>query len=564
MHCRKNSSPVSENATNGGLTLKALDNLGNEYPIRQEGDLFVIDKTLLSPEAEFVEILCPQFDAKVNDEGYYVISDFFKKGSHICLFNKKEDREVVSKQDLMPIFGVKKRDMSVLGIAEGMKQSFFLRFGVSGGNYSLTLRFEITKMGLYEDISFRLIELHKNAEYCDMAIKYRELQLEKGVVLPLSERVKSNKQLRYAVEAPEIRIRLGWKPAPPTVLEQTVENEPPMYTACTFDRVKDLIDELLRQGVDKAQLCLVGWNTSGHDGRYPQLFPVEERLGGDEKLRELVAYAKAKGFQIVCHTNSTDCYSIADTFSEDIVAKTPTGELSINETGWSGGRMYNLCPQKALEYAEENLPQVAELGFKGIHYIDVMSVVPLRECYDKNHPCTKEQTLSNYNKIMEMSHSLFGGFASEGAFDFVAKYLDYAFYVCWPDLEDSLSDFEIPLWQIVYHGIILSNPSTATVNYTIKDKYSKNCFYEFGGRPSFYIYSRFMNSNGHADWLCKEDLTCKKQEELEFTVSKIKEAYDDYKDKYRLQYRFITSHRKIGENKFETVYDDGTKITTER
>lgn len=544
--------------------MKAFDNLGNEYPIHNKDNLFVINKDLISHEAEFVEILCPQFDAKVNDDGYYVIADFFKKGSHICLFNEKADREVICKQDLMPIFGIKNRNMSVLGIVEGMKQNFFIRFGVSDGNYSLTLRFEITKMGLYEDISFRLIFLDNNAEYSDMAVKYREIQLEKNVVLPLSERAKHNQFLKYAVEAPEIRIRLGWKPAPPTILEQTEENEPPMYTACTFDRVKDLIDELLRQGVDKAQLCLVGWNISGHDGRYPQLFPVEKRLGGEEKLKELIKYAQDKGFQIVCHTNSTDCYSIANTYSDDIVAKTPDGSLSVNELPWSGGRMYNLCPQKALEYAEENLPQVSAIGFKGIHYIDVMSVVPLRECYDQNHPCTKEQSLLYYNKIMELSHKIFGGFASEGAFDFAAKYLDYAFYVCWQGLDDTLSDYEIPLWQIVYHGIILSNPSTGTVNYTIKDKASKNCFYEFGGRPSFYIYSKFMNNNGNADWLGKEDLVCGTRDELEFTVSKIKEAYEDYKEKYRLQYKFIKSHRKIGENKYETVYDDGTTIISER
>ena len=202
----------------------------------------------------------------------------------------------------------------------------------------------------------------------------------------------------YAAESPEIRIRLGWKPAPPVVLEQTVKNEPDMKVACDFERVKDLIDELKRQGVDKAEICLVGWNSGGHDERYPQIFPVEKKLGGEEKLRELISYVKENGYQIVCHTNSTDCYSIADTFSEDIVCKTPDGRLVENDTPWSGGRMYHLCPIKALDYAEKDLPKVARLGFEGLHYIDVMSVVPLRECYDKNHLSDKKRRLNVMKK----------------------------------------------------------------------------------------------------------------------------------------------------------------------
>jgi hypothetical protein len=43
----------------------------------------------------------------------------------------------------------------------------------------------------------------------------------------------------------------------------------------------------------RAQLCLVGWNQKGHDGRWPQIFPVEEALGGEEKLRRLIRKARA-------------------------------------------------------------------------------------------------------------------------------------------------------------------------------------------------------------------------------------------------------------------------------
>ena len=98
-------------------------------------------------------------------------------------------------------------------------------------------------------ISLIKVDLGNEADYSDMANYYREYQLKRGACIPLKERVKGNPELE-------------------------------MKVACTFERVKDIVVELKNAGVDKAQFCLIGWNKSGHDGRYPQLFPVEEKLGG--------------------------------------------------------------------------------------------------------------------------------------------------------------------------------------------------------------------------------------------------------------------------------------------
>ena len=59
---------------------------------------------------------------------------------------------------------------------------------------------------------------------------------------------------------------------------------------------------------------MVGWNKSGHDGRWPQAFPVEEKLGGEEGLREAILHANKLGYYIAAHTNSSDAYTIADNF----------------------------------------------------------------------------------------------------------------------------------------------------------------------------------------------------------------------------------------------------------
>lgn len=519
----------------------------------------VIKREEIAEGTEFIELPFEEWNASVGDEGYYLVADVEKCGSHKCFFTEKEDQEYIMKQSLMPIFCVKNKDGFTMIIAEGMRPAFRMRVGVKDGNFYAVPRFVLDGDMPYEDIVLVKVDFGKDADYSDAANYYREYQLKRGACVPLRERVKENEQLKYMVDAPEIRIRMGWKPAPAIVLEQTVENEPEMKVACTFARVKDIVNELKSAGVDKAQLCLIGWNKSGHDGRYPQIFPVEEKLGGEEGLRDLISYAQAKGYQIVCHTNSTDCYSIAEDFSENIVIHKKDGSLEYEETPWSGGRMYHLCPKKAVEFAKRDLPKIAELGFKGIHYIDVMSVISLRKCYHPEHPVHQGETAEIYREIANECKKLFGGFASEGVFDFSSDYLDYGLYVAFGDNKKTLFDKEVPLWPMVYNGIITSNPSTTTVNYPIKHPKNRLKLIEFGGRPSFYFYSKFMTNPGRdVDWLGKEDMECDDDEALKGAVACIKEAYEEYKSRRYLQYEFIVKHEEVEQNVYEVTYSDGS------
>ncbi|MEE1238555.1 MAG: DUF5696 domain-containing protein [Acutalibacteraceae bacterium] len=540
------------------------DNNGKEYPVIKCGDTYTVKKSDINCGCKYIDFKNDLFKACTGEDGYYAVTDPGKT-CRLVRFREREDGERVFHQYLMPMFGVKNSKGCFLIIAEGYKYEMNAVFGIKDGVYYIYPRFIIMEQdGIpYEDISIKIIKLDDDADYVDMAVKYREYKLGRKDCLPIKTRMKKSPELAYAAEAPEIRIRMGWKPVPATVMEQTVENEPEMKVACTFDRVCDFIDELKKRGVDKAQICLVGWNKSGHDGRWPQTFPVEEKLGGEVALKHLIKYAKEKGYQIVCHTNSTDCYSIADTFSEDIVIKKENGELSVNKDSWGGGRMYHLCPTKAVEYADRDLPKIRDLGFDGLHYIDVMSGVPLRWCFDKKHPVNSEQSLMCYNKIMNKCHELFGGFSSESACDFCAKYLDYGFYVSYLKVNDSMFDDAVPLWEITYHGIILYNTSTETVNYCIKCDQERLNLYESGGRPTFYIYSKFIEGSYLDNWLGKNDLMIGTEEELQFTADKIASSYEEFKKYRHLQTEFIVKHRKVAEGIYEIIYSNGEKLVVD-
>lgn len=469
----------------------------------------------------------------------------------------QEDFDIILRELNMPVFGVKTRRECYLAVVTGMIWNFSLRIVRKDGIYSLYPTFEVNGEQPYEDFCLELYELTgEDADYSGMARRYRKLRLERGEIIPLSRRAQDNACLAYAADSVMIRVRCGWKPAPPEVLHQTLENEPPMHVACDFDRVGDILDELKAQGVDKAEICLVGWNMKGHDGRWPQAFPVCQELGGEEKLRALISKAQSMGYQITCHTNSTDQYEIAENYGADNCwvnrdGTTPGG-------AWSGGQMYHLCPQIGYEQALEVLPKVAELGFRGIHYIDVIGVVSLRRCFHEKHPVSYPESLEYARKLCCFAREQFGGMSSEGAYDFIVPYLDYGLYISFEQGGTGVCHQPVPFWQLVYHGTVLSNPYSCTVNSTFKGPEDFLKMIEYGGRPSFYFYSAFMG-NGK-NWMGNTDCTCDTPEDLRESVSKIKKAYDVHKALPGLPYAFMEKHEQTAEGVFDVSYSDGTVL----
>lgn len=65
----------------------------------------------------------------------------------------------------------------------------------------------------------------------------------------------------------------------------------------------------------------------GHDGRYPQIFPVEPSLGGEEKLKKLINKAKSYGYNIVGHDNASDAYTVSEQWDEKYLLKNKDGSF---------------------------------------------------------------------------------------------------------------------------------------------------------------------------------------------------------------------------------------------
>ena len=508
-------------------------------------------------------IITPSFaHANAGDEGF-----FMNPRGYVTYFLEGRDNAVykLPRKNQITMTGIKTPSGCYASIFDGYRFDVVTQTKVKGGKYTNSFIVPVKNTLPYSDFTVKYYPLKgKNATYSGMGRLYRRLKVKESGMEPLAERVKTRPELKYALENPEIRIRQAWKPVPATVKHQTLENEPPVRVKVPFDRVCDIIDALKNEGVEGAQITLVGWNISGHDGRYPTVFPPEPALGGEERLKHLISYAQEQGFQIVPHICTGDAYEISPDFSWEDIVKTKKGK-PYTYFVYGGGQMYELCYEVAhKKFAVPIVDSLKRMGFRGVMYNDVYSIDAPHQCFDPNHPCYGDDA-AEYARLTLEKCSELGGVASEGGYDHVIPTLDFALYVCmsYKDKLTTVGQFPLiddyyPIWHVIYNGYIYSCPFSNSVNYPVKSPQMAMKIQEYGGHPTFYYYA------GHRDdennWIGRpgQDLYCETQEELEASAKAIKVGYDYMKEYGYLQYLFIDDHCSIADKVYKTTYSDGT------
>ena len=545
-------------------------------PVYEEsGDTvkLVVSKALLcNPRFETLRIESALTTAHAGDAGYMFYPTNFYYGFALTYFTERPNTLYRTWPTATLVSGICANKNAVFVRVAG--EAFDGRFEIEykDGVYSIRPQFRFDGDEPDEDVVV-IYKKMPNATYADMARTYRKYQMDFCGCRPLRDRALEREALRRAVDGMELRIRMGWKPIPTPVRHQNLKNEPPMKIACDIATLNKIVDRMQEKGIDKAEICLVGWGPGGHDGRFPQQFPSDERFGGDEALRKFIAKAQRMGYLVVCHTVTCGAYEIADNFDRDLLTKKKgeNGDLvpyvreHYVQKGLNGGEPYHLCAKTAYEnYAVKDFPKVRGYGFYGLHYNDELTAIIPEKCYDPNHPVSRKEAWEYHRKVARLSRDLFGGYQSEGYMDYMNADVDAILYIGVESKltheQNALFDEGIPFWQLVYHGIVLSNPTSQTVNYPIKEEYQHLKFIEYGGRPVMYFNSKF---GADRNWMGDLDLFCANDADIERSVDALKTAYDEYEKFKHLQYEFMENHEKLSEGVYRTTYSDGTIITVD-
>ena len=545
-------------------SLKVVETRAVELEKLADGGFrFTLAKDAIPTDIVALEVVPSFMRAKTGDAGYWMQA----RGTY-GKFDKENGSYTKSRQ-LMPIYGVKKGDVFWYGHVKTWRFNYDFMTVAKGGVYETFPRFLCAHVRrwfpkYYSDI---VVDFHRlegaEADYNGLAHAYRTYQLARGAVRTIKDRAKDFPVLDYLSDA--IVVRIQTHAAKPIADKKTfygVGEEPPIVVHMPFGVTEEFLQALKDAGVDKLCINSAGWQDGGYDGRTPGHFPVGAEAGGAEAFHRLVERAHRLGYLLTLHATNTDGYRCSKMWSEDWVCKRANGSLM--EGGlWAGGQCYLVC-QKAswAGWVPEELKKMAALGVDGPHYIDVYSATYPQPCADPRHPATWEDTAAYQNKVLAEAKRLMGGAASESGYDHVAGNIDYINYIE-RDLKDehegkfadTLVSGVYPLWELVYHGIILYASDRLTQNHTrgkclykleksgdprwmegdgVEDPYVALKIIEFGGRPIFYTYK-------FAD------------------VPRIRKAWDEFVPVRHLQKEEMVSHREIAPKVFETRYGNGER-----
>lgn len=513
----------------------------------------------ITPDVKSVKVLNLAGRAKTGDPGWWMLND-----GRWGAFTRTDGKGIHMPLRICLIGGKTGESSAWCGIVKGMRYETDDCLDVKNGVYERYVRLRVTMIGFnpYEDYVIDYYPLEgSDANYSAMGRRYRDWQLGRGEVKPLRERVKGNPNLAYAADSIFVRCKFGRCDRTKTSRDDWLKQMPPVLVEYTFDDFKDVMRRAKEIGIDKAEMCLVGFQPHGHDGPFPDLFPADERFGGQAKMLEAIAYGRSLGYHMDMHINQHNFYKNAKRWNLADVAKDAHGE-PIKYTVYPGGQVYHSCFEVCCnKYCDKDMDDMESFGINGLFHVDVTSARLPTPCHDLRHPNNRAQMAEWQKKIGEKARRRFGGFSSECGVDHVAAVLDNALYAScypgWHSKKTELVDGYFPVWHVAYSGIIMSNPFYATIDAPYPREGSGRTdavraniavtsyldtparrtlkVFELNGRPMFY----------YADY---KDL------------KPMKAMYDRWQALKHLQFEMIHENMEISPDIFATRYENGEEV----
>ncbi len=366
----------------------------------------------------------------------------------------------------------------------------------------------------------------------------------------LAERANESPEVAYALEAYIMKMFHGIENAGYVMVGADKTNPVSFVNCMTFAEAGEHLQMLHSVGVEKVLTQAVGWNMRGHDGAYPTRFPVEERLGGEEGFRELIALGNSLGFNMNVHDNfMMGCLDAPD-IDTDLLVHDFYGEPLIHGW-WAGGIECSHWPS-ALPYErlEGHMLKMKGLGIIGSYYMDYMGQ-PLEVNYHPKHKGSRGEFMRGQNNVLKTAQKVFGSAACESGFlycaidaDIVAArpkayHLDHC-ETSWPIF--SLIDEVVPIYELALHGLIINeNASGPTWKSAIETVlWGDHPRDEWSTRP--FVMPEFNETRARAH-KAMYDLTLKQYGYLQ-TVE-------------------LMDHKEIADGVRESRFADGTVVTVD-
>lgn len=437
--------------------------------------------------------------ASKQEEGYMFVPDGsgaivnFNNGKtnitreiRVQLYGLDDGREYTTKPfsnegAYLPVFGIKKANSALFGIIESGDTNATVIADIAGKNVSAVDRnrcYTSFRMSEYEELQFksagktsRIYQYKMNsaditvsysildnekADYNGMAEFYRNYLVDKGALKQKDyTNVPFNIELIGAYDHKTAFLGVGYTE---------------MRAITTFQQCKELIKKLSDNGIKNVSINYRGWANDGLRNSVFNKVKVVKSLGGEEALKDMLAYAEGLGVKVYLETElalvfKEKSFSGYNTFTQ--ASRLVTRDVAhhyqyVND--WNTQSKTNVATivSPSVIYnidSEDNTKSFASKLLEDMNKIDIKSVslgsmgTNLPGNYNIKDFYDREKTAKTYAAVAQ-KYSETMNVMSKGTNKYMLPYVDSIFEISNTSSNFNLADQSVPFYQMVIHGYI--------------------------------------------------------------------------------------------------------------
>lgn len=253
-------------------------------------------------------------------------------------------------------------------------------------------------------------------------------------------------------------LRAEVKARPPKLYDHTFIyklfcDSPGAKRFVTFEQAADMTRMIsnLTDGAPQVGY-LVGWQHHGHDTGYPDVFTVNQRLGGLDGLKAAIARAAGYNATLSFHDNYDDAYMDSPAWDPAFIARSADGELMKGGV-WAGGQSYIMSFFKyGTGPARERVRRTLAMApIRRSYHIDVLSAVPLRRDFNPESPASGGKSLQGKIAIVREFNKHGVDVTSEGFSAPFVGVLGHAWHLMRGRDTLFVGEERIPFVPFIYH-----------------------------------------------------------------------------------------------------------------
>ncbi|TSB47864.1 DUF5696 domain-containing protein [Alkalicoccobacillus porphyridii] len=329
----------------------------------------------------------------------------------------------------------------------------------------------------------------------------------------------------------------------------------------TFEQAEHIIEEMKAEQINNIQLNYTGWFNKGVHHKVADSISVDRSIGGRRGLDDFIDFTEAQGVELypevaMLNVHSTSGFSTRSEASRTLTSVPATIyplNLALNSRDRTQDPSYVLSPRLVEEYTASMLHDFSRHNASGVGLRDLAD--SLNSDFRRNEQLDRTESEAISKNALELIQSENLNMMASGGNSYALPYLKNIINAPMSNSGFKLQDEAIPFYQMVIRGHIDYSGAPYNLSTNLSDS-------------DYILKALEYGANVHFKWMYEPNETLKDTSFNYLYAVNYNQWFDQAVDLYHevndvlknVANQSITSHQKLDDGVFETIYENGVSI----